>query len=145
MFYRLRIILYIVNNYSKLDPGEGQGPAITTEEIINGTRPEFQSERGGNEENLKFADENENDHDLDERTDDRSGTTDSSKKWPRKEEDSLYVEIPYIISTSFSSDDRAAIGAGIEQFHAKTCIRLVLDSRTNYNLSKDINIKTFKH
>ena len=122
----------MVNIYSKLDPGEGQGNEITVEEIKKGTDKEFQSEHGGTEKDLKNAEEKENDHDLDKRAEDRSGTTDLSKKWPRANEDSLYVEIPYTISSSFSTDDRATIGSAIEQFHAKTCIRLVLDSRINY-------------
>ena len=122
----------MVNIYSKLDPGEGNGNAITKDEIQTGTSTAFQAEHGGTEKDLKFGEENEKGHDLDKTTNDRSGTTDLSKKWPRAEEDSLYVEIPYTISSSFSTDDRATIAAAIEQFHAKTCIRLVVDSRINY-------------
>ena len=79
---------------------------------------------GGSEKEMKYAEEHEKPpKTLDEGTDDRAGTTLSSDKWPRAEEDSLYVEIPYTISSSFSSEERAAIASGMEQFHAKTCIR----------------------
>ena len=72
---------------------------------------------------MKYAEEHEKPpKTLDEGTDDRAGTTLEFQKWPRAE-GSLYVEIPYTISSSFSSEERAAIASGMEQFHAKTCIR----------------------
>ena len=114
------IFLYIVNIHLKLDPGEGKGNIITNDEIETGTREEFQSKHGGTVEDLARGEEHEKN--MDERTDDRSGIADSSKKWPRPE-GSLYVEIPYTISDSFGGTERATIGSAIEQFHAKTCIR----------------------
>ena len=78
---------------------------------------------GGSEKELKYAEEHEKPPKaLDEGTDDRAGTTLEFQIWPRAE-GSLYVEIPYTISSSFSSEERAAIASGMEQFHAKTCIR----------------------
>ena len=78
---------------------------------------------GGSEKELKYADENERPPKaLDEGTDDRAGTTLEFQIWPRAE-GSLYVEIPYTISSSFSRLERAAIASGMTQFHAKTCIR----------------------
>ena len=106
----------------KLDPGEGKGNPIQYDDFKRGA--ENEDKLGGSEKELKNAMEHEKPPNaLDEGTEDRAGTTLSSDKWPRAEEDSLYVEIPYTISSSFSPLERAAIAGGMEQFHAKTCIR----------------------
>ena len=108
--------------YSKLDPGEGKGNPIKNEDFKRGA--ENLDKLGGSEKEMKYAEEHEKPPKaVDESTDDRAGTTIELMKWPRAKEDSLYVEIPYTISSSFSSEERAAIASGMEQFHAKTCIR----------------------
>ena len=112
----------MANIFSKLDPGEGKGSPIEYEDFKRGA--ENGDKLGGSEKELKYAEEHEKPTKvIDEGTDDRAGTTIDLQKWPRAKEDSLYVEIPYTISCSFDPEERAAIASGIEQFHAKTCIR----------------------
>ena len=46
----------------------------------------------------------------------RNAIRDQSLKWPGG-------RIPYLISSSFSSQERSVIAGAMKQFHDKTCIR----------------------
>ena len=49
----------------------------------------------------------------------RAATTVNSHKWPKWGT----VRVPYVLSSSFNSRERAAIARAISEFQSKTCIR----------------------
>ena len=49
-----------------------------------------------------------------------SANTEHDRKWPKSGSN---VEIPYTISNRFTSDERATIAQGIDDFHKKTCLK----------------------
>lgn len=53
----------------------------------------------------------------------RAATTLNYRKWPMN---SLKAQVPYVLSSSFNSRERAAIARAISEFQSKTCIRYSL-------------------
>ena len=50
----------------------------------------------------------------------RSASTRSSHKWPKS---GSTVNVPYVLSSSFSSFERSVIARAFSEFHSETCIR----------------------
>ena len=82
-----------------------------------------ESQIGVDESTLTYAFEHEAKYDLVGVEGSRSATTNEKRKWPKTGE---YVEIPYIISSTFNDIERAIIALGIEEYHQKTCIKYAL-------------------
>jgi len=52
----------------------------------------------------------------------RSASTKSRHKWPKVGSN---VQVPYVISSSFSTSDRAKIANAFQEYASKTCLRMV--------------------
>ena len=102
-----------------LDEGKDLGRPLDETDFNNAANLN-ETESGGDEETLTYAEEHENGYDLDENESSRSATSDPKRKWPKIQD---WVEIPYTISNTFNADERAVIASGMTEFQAKTCIK----------------------
>ena len=111
---------YVITNIPPhSDNGEGLGRPLDAVDFEYAAHLN-QSQVGGDESTLTYTFEHEAKYDLVEDESSRSATTNEKRKWPKTGE---YVDIPYVISSTFNDIERAIIALGIEEYRQKTCIR----------------------
>jgi hypothetical protein len=122
------IISYFLFSHFKghgIDPGEAKGSPINITDFVAGDA--FIEEDDG-VDHVMEAIENGIDYEGDmvltnEQLDlhkGRAATSQLDKKWPKVGD---MVQIPYVISSSFSQRDRNVIAKALQQYESKTCLR----------------------
>ena len=120
-------------NNLELDKGIGKGKPLDATDFANGDKIDTSLNDG--DDPIRYAIENGHHYegDIELSKEDlaivmnetseglistRSATT--THKWPKS---GSYVNVPYIISSSFGSNERAVIAKAVSEFGLKTCIR----------------------
>ena len=120
-------------NNLELDKGIGKGKPLDATDFANGDNIDTSLNDG--DDPIRFAIENghlfEGDIELSKEdlaivmNETKEGLISSRAatnihKWPKS---GSYVNVPYVVSSSFGSNERAVIAKAVSEFGSKTCIR----------------------
>ena len=127
--------IFIAVKASDLDKGVGAGMPLNETDFSNGDKVDINARMGTDP--IKDAIENTGEFEGDiklnaeqaamiaNQTEDalialRAASTVSYHKWPKS---GSTAGVPYVLSSSFSSSERANIARAISEFQSRTCIR----------------------
>ena len=129
------MIFVLAMNEKELDKGIGAGRPLDETDFANGNKVDTAAEKGMNP--IQDAIENSGEFEGDIKLNAeqaaiiangtekalmslRAATTVNYHKWTKS---GLTARVPYVLSSSFSSTERANIARAISEFQSKTCIR----------------------
>ena len=129
------MIYLLAMNENEIDNGKGAGRPLDETDFANGNKVDTAAEKGMNP--IQDAIENSGEFEGDIKLNAeqaaiisngtekalmslRAATTVNYHKWTKS---GSTARVPYVLSSSFSSTERANIARAISEFQSKTCIR----------------------